>query len=408
MPAMLRLPITNVYAKGDYTVTVCVGSEAVPMQLVLDTGSSTLALHAAHYRTELDSDLTTTTLVQEVIYGIGGWAGAVVQTSMQLHGDISLTLPENYIAVAAVGTMAFTKADGILGLAYKRLNQATDISQYLQQQQPPTQSSLPWPFPEADVAQLSNIQKLLAGYPQRNLVPWFSHIEQFGKVADTFAFYCRRSSVHYAQDIATPLADDPLNQGWFILGGGTEQQDLYQGAFKNISVLHDVYYNVQLTALQVGDQPLIPCILGNNGDAANGFFDTGASVILLPNLLYQQLLQQFVQYNLSLATVLQQLPIFNGTEQGIDAQLVDLTQWPPLHFYFTGDAGNTVKLTCPPGDYWQHNAPAFGLCSFKLIPQLPHFASQHILGLPLLCNYYTVFDRSAHHTGIIRCALARR
>ncbi|MBU2068857.1 MAG: A1 family peptidase [Gammaproteobacteria bacterium] len=408
MPTLLRLPITNVYANGDYTVTVCVGSEALPLQLVLDTGSSTLALHTTAYQTEQDSDLVTTSLVQEVIYGIGGWAGAVVQTSMQLHGDTSLNLAENYIAVAAVGALASTKADGILGLAYKRLNQATDISQYLQQQLPPAQSSLPWPFASGNDTQLSQIQQLLADYPKRNLCPWFSNIAQAGVVNNCFAFYCRRSSVHYAKDMATPQPDDPLNQGWFILGGGTGQTDLYQGEFDNISVLHDVYYNVQLTALQVDELPLLPCAPGNNDDLANGFFDTGASAILLPNPLYQQLLQQLAQYNPALSPVLQQLPVFNGVEQGIDAKLVELAQWPPLHFYFAGDNGNTVKLTCPPGDYWQHNAPAFGLCSFKLIPQFPHFASQHIIGLPLLCNYYSIFDRAAHHTGIIRCAKARR
>ena len=408
MPAILRLPITNVYANGDYTVTVCVGSEAVPLQLVLDTGSSTLALHTTQYQPEHDTDLTTTSLVQEVIYGIGGWAGAVVQTTMQLHGETSLSLTDNYVAIAAVGDLAFTKADGILGLAYKRLNQATDISHYLQQQQPPMQSSLPWPFPASNETQLSQVQQLLSDYPKRNLTPWFSTIEQLGRVNNSFAFYCRRSSVHCADDTVPAAQQDPLNQGWFILGGGAEQQDLYQGEFQNIRVLDDVYYNVQLTALQVDTLPLLPCAAGNNDTLANGFFDTGASVILLPKPLYQQLLQQLVQYNPLLATVLQQIPTFNGVEQGIDAKLVDLAQWPPLHFYFTSDSGNTVKLTCPPSDYWQHNAPAFGLCSFKLIPQLPHFTNQHILGLPLLCNYYTIFDRAVHHTGIIRCALARR
>lgn len=79
MPAILRLPLTNVYAKGDFTVRVSIGSEATDLQLIIDTGSSTLALHSSRYQTEQDSHLQRTTLVQEVMYGIGGWAGPVTK-----------------------------------------------------------------------------------------------------------------------------------------------------------------------------------------------------------------------------------------------------------------------------------------------------------------------------------------
>ena len=122
----------------------------------------------------------------------------------------------------------------------------------------------------------------------------------------------------------------------------------------------------------------------------------------------QSLLQQLVEFNPLLQTVLQQLPAFTGVEQGLDAKLIKLSEWPELYFYFVADNGDLVKLACPPHDYWQINAPAFGLCSFKIIAQLPHFSNQSIIGLPLLCNYFTVFDRAVHQTGVIRCATARR
>ena len=407
MPAILRLPITNVYANGDFTVSVSIGSEAIKLQLILDTGSSTLALHSSRYQPQLDTHLQPTTLVQEVIYGIGGWAGPVTQTSMQLHGDVSLTLPQNFVALATRGEPPLAKADGILGLAYKRLNQATDISEFLAHQQPALSASLPWPFRHCGVDSLKQIAAILQDYPKHNLPPWFSNIEQHGVVANIFAFYCRRSSIHRTAQ-QTHTSQDPLNQGWFILGGGVEQHDLYDGDFQNIRVWHDVYYNVQLTAIQVGDLAPIPCPPGNGVDSANGFFDTGSSVILLPDTTYQSLLQHLVQFNPLLQTVLQQLPAFTGVEQGLDATLINLVDWPVLYFYFASGNGDTVKLACPPHDYWQMNAPEFGLSSFKIIAQLPHFANQSIIGLPLLCNYFTVFDRAAHQTGVIRCAVARR
>ena len=411
MPQILRLPITNVYAKGDFTVRVLIGSDAVPLQLILDTGSSTLALHCKAYLPADDKHLRATSLVQEVRYGIGGWAGPVTITSMQLHGDHDLPVQHNYVALASEGQPPLAKADGILGLAYNRLNQATDISGYLASQQPPQASSLPWPFEHHDVSTLDVIATALQHFPKHNLTPWFSHIEQHGVVANLFSFYCQRSSVHYCENSAdnnsAPL-QDPLNQGWFILGGGPEQHDLYEGEFQTIRVMHDVYYNVELTAIQVADLAPLNCPAGSGADSANGFIDTGCSGILLPQSCYQQLLQRLIQFNAELEPVLQQLPVFNGVEQGIASQLVNLHQWPTLYFYFAGENGDTVKLACPPQDYWQLNAPQYGLASFKIIPQLPHFASQIIIGLPLLCNYFTVFDRAVHQTGVIRCAKAKR
>ena len=408
MPKALRLPTTNIHAKGDFTINVLLGSEAVTLKLILDTGSSTLAVHSDEYNPASDNHLNTTPLVQEVIYGLGGWAGPVAKTSMQLHGNVSLHLNDNYVAIASSQNPPFAKADGIIGLAYKRLNQAVDISAYLEQQLPPAQASLPWPFAQCGVTQLQDINSILQHYPKQQLTPWFSNIEQHGIIADTFAFYCQRSSIHFPSPDNNDAINDPLNQGWFILGGGTEQTDLFEGDFQSIRVLHDVYYNVELTAVQVGSSPAISCPVGNSADGANGFVDTGASAILLPESIYQQIVQHIGDVNPALKPILAQIPAFNGTEQGLPAHLIDVSQWPTLYFSFVGENGETVKLACPPYDYWQVNAPAFGLCSFKIIPQLTHFADQAIIGLPLLCNYYAVFDRAEHQTGVVRLAKAKR
>ena len=37
--------------------------------------------------------------------------------------------------------------------------------------------------------------------------------------------------------------EDPLNQGFFIMGGGPEQADLYTGEFVNVDVVNDAWYN---------------------------------------------------------------------------------------------------------------------------------------------------------------------
>ncbi len=43
---ILRMPMSNVFGKGDYSVTLHLGSEKSPVNLLLDTGSSTLVVKA--------------------------------------------------------------------------------------------------------------------------------------------------------------------------------------------------------------------------------------------------------------------------------------------------------------------------------------------------------------------------
>ncbi len=45
-----------------------------------------------------------------------------------------------------------------------------------------------------------------------------------------------------------------------VLGGGEEQIDLYQGEFKSLTVEHDIYYNVALKSVQVGNNSAMPAL----------------------------------------------------------------------------------------------------------------------------------------------------
>jgi hypothetical protein len=49
MAKSARIPITNVYMDGDYTGTICVGPERKSLNVILDTGSSALAIDARKY-----------------------------------------------------------------------------------------------------------------------------------------------------------------------------------------------------------------------------------------------------------------------------------------------------------------------------------------------------------------------
>ena len=49
-----------------------------------------------------------------------------------------------------------------------------------------------------------------------------------------------------------------------------------------------------------------------------------------------------------------------------------------------------------PGESW-----------FMLLRQLPDWPRQSVLGLPLLCDHFVVFDRQVNELGVVRLARAR-
>src|SRR5580658_10347744 len=80
--ATVRLSITNVYMGGDYTGTIYVGSQKRPVKVILDTGSSTLAIDGTFYDATKDKAAKITDIGQEVEYADqSSWVGAVVVTS---------------------------------------------------------------------------------------------------------------------------------------------------------------------------------------------------------------------------------------------------------------------------------------------------------------------------------------
>ena len=71
MTSIARIPITNVYMAGDYTGRILVGPEQRPMNVILDTGSSALALDGHKYRPDLTRGDKSTDLAQTDSYGEG-------------------------------------------------------------------------------------------------------------------------------------------------------------------------------------------------------------------------------------------------------------------------------------------------------------------------------------------------
>jgi len=412
----VRIPITNIYDGYDYTALLYIGSEKTPVNVILDTGSSTLAVKPSTYHALKDVDLAATPLAQLVTYGTGGWGGPVIQTtvSMGLPHDL-VSLPKVPLAITDVqqrGNFA-TKEDGILGLAYNGLNDAYDFKAYLEKEQVKPAVTYPWTFPSHSWKKFSvqfndlvDAQKI----PSTDVEPYFTTLERHNILANKFAFYTRRSAIHADKADGTGSATDPLNNGWFILGGGEEQKDLYIGEFLTVPVLHDLYYNTNLKSVQVTGCPAVPALPLQKKYVSymstNSIVDSGTSCLALAADVFNAILQSLNSLNPDFGTLIKES--MTSPTGSIPASKLDLDQWPVISFILSGEGDKDVRLDCTPATYWQVNHPVPGQAIFQIVgPDKGEDQNQSILGLPLMNNYYCVFDRSQDENGVIRFAKVR-
>jgi hypothetical protein len=378
MATVVRIPITNVYAEGDYTGVILVGPAKKPMNVLLDSGSSALALDGTKYTPDLASGDQSTNLAQTDSYGDGSsWTGAVIKSTLTVGaGAASATLTGGSVAVAYEASAdMFGKTDGILGLAYAPLDDAFQMPQ--------------------DTSKHHFTSAQVRTGTMHDLVPYLTQLASTGITSDKISFYTRRSFVH----VGAGEANDPLNKGWMIVGGGEESTDLYTGTFQSVKVLSDAWYCTNLKAVIVGSASAIAGRLhGPQGMPSNSIIDSGTNSLNLSPQLLAAILTKF--------PAAQKTLLSNAIHQGQLVPMADLNlaTWPTISFVLQGDAGD-VKLDVPPSNYWQVNAQQAGSAAAAITVGQPGLA---ILGLPLMNNYFTIFDGEADGgKGVVKFAKAK-
>jgi hypothetical protein len=181
----------------------------------------------------------------------------------------------------------FAGADGILGLAYPSLNKAYDLTNYLlnQGEQPLT---YPWPIPASQVQQSPQAFNTFINNANATTVrvsPCLTQFVQEGLLPNKFALWVWRA----LQNLRTSTpATDQSNWGTLILGGGENFfADQVVGPFYTAEVLNDSYYELNLIAVQVGDNPPIPALPGLPvGNPSNAILDSGTANIKLQTALH--------------------------------------------------------------------------------------------------------------------------
>src|SRR5579863_1009312 len=117
MANIVRIPITNFYMDGDYTGVISIGPKKKPMNVILDTGSSALAIDGAKYQPDLTGGDQSSDLAQTDSYGDGStWTGAVIKTTLTIGtSNSSVALPGGNAAIAyQESSNMFGSTDGIL------------------------------------------------------------------------------------------------------------------------------------------------------------------------------------------------------------------------------------------------------------------------------------------------------
>ena len=407
----LKLPISIVAARGGYCVPMEIGCNQEVAHLLLDTGSSTIAVETKAYDPAEDFYLEPTSYAQTVTYGSGGWAGPLVNTHLCLEeGNKKMLLKEAYIAVIKSEQQDnFYGADGILGLAYKQLNRAYDLSDYFVEKNIETQHTYPWHFEiENSRRGIRSFKRFLKQYPSTNLMAFFCELEERRISKNKFSLYTKRSIVHVDKEDASKeeMEQDPLNQGYLILGSGEQHRELYHGELESIDVVHDAYYNTHLISMQVGDgrEIMAPELKEEYKGRfySNSIIDCGTSFVVLQAYLYQELLDELIDIKVDFIRQIDEFTALNERGEGYFPQDLNLDEWPEVHFYFLGPEGQKVKLTCTPDNYWQLNALAPGRAYFMFMDQFKRWPAVSILGLPLISDYFCVFDREYDANGIIK------
>ena len=400
-PTGIRIPINNVKGGGDYTGEIRIGSQGVTANVILDTGSSTLAVVPRLYQIAADKNVTFTSYAQLVQYGTGGWSGPVLETTLSMGSGANQASVKTYIAIADEQLPHnLGPADGILGLAFNSLNSAYDLTAYLTSQNVTPPVTYPWIFPvRTSAAALQQVEQFLARMTVIDLTPYFTALESAEVTRNIFAFYTLRSTPSMAS--ANP-ATDPLNNGIFVLGGGLDQADLYTGQPLNVAVLDNLYYNTNLKAVRVGGaapvnvNALPPSQAKSMG--SNSIVDSGTNSLVLAQDVYQAVVSGLGSLNQNFATLVR-----DATSNGaVPQSSLNLGSWPDIGFVMQGADGSDVTLTCAPSTYWQTDAPQASYATFQ-INNGGNFP-QSILGLPLFNNYYTVFDRTQNPYGTISFA----
>ena len=413
MKKTIKFPINIAPAQGGYALELEIGSQKTTVQLLIDTGSSTIAFKSTNYSPQEDTAVSYSQYAQCVTYGKGGWAGPVLHSEITYtNGSDSFEVSNAPFAIVSnVQAQSFLGLDGILGLAYHHLNKAHELTEYYKDKGQVDGKTYAWTFTdEVNKNGIPAFKNFLNKYPEKDITPIFTAYEQQYSSLHQFSLLTHRSIVYVPNENMTEeqKANEPLNQGQFIIGDVEQDKKLCVGETQDIKVLHDAYYNTNLLSIQVEgfDAITAPALEDAKIHSffTNSIIDSGSSYLMLQNQLYQYVIDSLNKINPKLKSFIDAFNQAQKTAQPYMPADLDLSEWPNLYFTFEGSNGKPIRLCCKPDHYWQLDALAPNRVFFTLLNQISKWPNQSVIGLPLISSYLCIFDRSSGACGVIKFA----
>jgi hypothetical protein len=178
MKKSLELPINIALSQGCYSIELKIGSQKKSVNLLIDTGSSTLVFGTDNYSPNQDEHVRYCQFAQCVTYGKGGWAGPVLYSNIIYSNDTEqIELNDApFSIVMNQQENSFLGLDGILGLAYHHLNKAYNLNSYFKNG---TTNTYPWTFnEEVNKGGIQKFKRFLRKYPEKDITPIFTDFEE--------------------------------------------------------------------------------------------------------------------------------------------------------------------------------------------------------------------------------------
>ncbi|MCB1583445.1 MAG: pepsin-like aspartyl protease [Marinicella sp.] len=409
----IRFPINIAEAQGAYHLELLVGSQQIPLKLLIDTGSSTIAFHPNSYSTDKDHNVAVTQIAQCVTYGIGGWAGPVLNSTITYSNGVDqFEVHDAFFSIIENEKgKNFLNLDGILGLAYHHLNKGYHMESYFEAEHVDETHTYPWAFNEQiQQTGIDAFKKFIVKFPEKDITPSFTAFAEQNVSMNKFALSVHRSIVYVPQNNMTleQKEAEPLNQGLFVIGDAEAEKDLYVGAPQAVKVVHDAYYNTNLLSVKVAGFDAIQAPPLDDKHVHNFFsnaiIDSGCSYLMLQKEIYQYVINAFKAIDPNFIDFIESFKHSQANQSAYIPEGLNLALWPDLFFTFEGVDNVTVTLRCCPDHYWQLDALGPGQAFFTLLEQIPKWPDQSLIGLPIISSYFCIFDRACGKDGVIKFA----
>jgi hypothetical protein len=384
-----------------------------PLVVILDTGSATFGVPTdpyieikpkdiygnslPTYKPAKDKCVKTTNYLTYLQYDskLAGWGGSNLISKLKI-GNKNL----NYMQFGAGYFDPNTNYSpiyfgGIIGLAFTS-NNKTKID-FGKLSYPPTPEMITKEF------WVEENKKPSTNYP--TFMDYYG--QKYSIYSQKFGIWVQRSIVSNTKNEKKAQLDS-TNYGEFILGGGETNMNLYEGELSTIPIIKTpppkkkpdqepliIFYTIQLNNFKINNENI------NIPEKYFTFIDSGTTTLVFPKYFYEQIKNIFTSINIPLNCdgtgnfwdkynfkFLTQINLLNTLPlNGIDINDICLKYWPTLELPLTDENGNTKIFKISPQNYFNiQDGKYYCFINFGITENII------VLGLPFLCENYTVFD----------------